>query len=225
MIRGCVILLLVSASAIAVELPDTLTVDGITYKSVVYKSHDAERLRVMHDAGIAAFPIGTLPADLRAKLGYDASAASETAAAKAVQQRLYYEREQKKSALKKLKEKAWVVNRAKVFQVTQNGALLESTIYIKGTITNSHKVSAKSLMHPERKKTVITRREGLIGKRLGSGDRVFVETNETLVDGGTYSGTLYPIGTKSYKGIDGARRTVAAFTDIPKVAMKAHGLQ
>jgi hypothetical protein len=81
MIRGFMLLLIASAAALAVEIPDTLVVDGQTYTGVVYQSHDASRLRVMHETGVAALPIANLPTELQAKLGYDEKAAQAAEAA------------------------------------------------------------------------------------------------------------------------------------------------
>ena len=75
MIRTMLLLLVACLSAVAVEIPETLVVDGQTYKGVVYKSHDALRLRFMHEDGVTALPIDSLPVDLQGKLGYDEKAA------------------------------------------------------------------------------------------------------------------------------------------------------
>ena len=81
MFRVTLLLLVACAVASAVEVPETLVVDGQTYKGVVYQSHDASRLKIMHESGVASLPIANLPADLHAKLGYrpEAAAAAETA--------------------------------------------------------------------------------------------------------------------------------------------------
>ena len=70
-------MLVACAAAPAVEVPETLVVNGQTYKAVVYQSHDGSRLRIMHETGIAALPIGDLPADLQGKLGYGEKAAQD----------------------------------------------------------------------------------------------------------------------------------------------------
>ena len=101
MFRIALLLLVACAAAPAVEVPETLVVNGQTYKAVVYQSHDGSRLRIMHETGIAALPIGDLPADLQGKLGYGEkaaqdikateqakAAAAETAAAAAENQRI-----------------------------------------------------------------------------------------------------------------------------------------
>jgi len=75
MIRSLIIFLVASSAALAVEIPDTLVVDGQTYTGVVYQSHDASRLRVMHETGVGAFPIASLSAELQRALAYDPEAA------------------------------------------------------------------------------------------------------------------------------------------------------
>lgn len=79
------LLILASVSAFGIEIPETLVVDGETYKGVIYRSHDASRLKIKHEIGFASLPIANLPADLQAKLGYNPNAAAE--AEKEFQQR------------------------------------------------------------------------------------------------------------------------------------------
>ncbi len=64
------ILVLASVSALAIEIPKTLVVDGQTYNGVVYQWHNEFELHVMHEAGAATFDIATLPSDLKKSLGY-----------------------------------------------------------------------------------------------------------------------------------------------------------
>jgi hypothetical protein len=73
MTRQLAILLIVCTSAIAVEIPATLEVDGQTYRGVTYQSHDASRLRIMHETGVAALPIANLPPDLQDKIRHEQS--------------------------------------------------------------------------------------------------------------------------------------------------------
>jgi hypothetical protein len=87
MVRGCMILFSFSAAAFAVDIPDTLVVDGQTYTGVIYRSHNAARLNVMHDTGLGAFPIASLPVDLQTKLGFDEKEAAKVESALAERQR------------------------------------------------------------------------------------------------------------------------------------------
>jgi hypothetical protein len=231
-IRGCVILLIASSSAIAVEVPNTIVVDGQTYNGVVYQSHDASRLRIMHDTGLAALPLADLPADLREKLGYDEKEAAEAEAVFSAQQAAVQSQQQKaladqaenkkRLALAKEIEDRGVAVVANVFQVVDGGVLVDSSISTLGLVQSV--VSANNLLHPDRTKTIT--KEGVVRRRLSKGDHVFIQTLEGgLVDGGEYSGKIYPIGTHSYTTALGAARTVAAFTDIPAVAARYYGLE
>jgi hypothetical protein len=228
MTRSLLILIIASAGAFAVEIPDTLVVDGQTYKGIVYQSHDASRLRVMHETGVASLPIGSLPADLQTKLGYNANAASAAEAASAAQQRQYaaaqVERERQMDTAKKLDEAAITIE-GRVFQVLPDGVLLDSEVETIGTITQSQQVGTGNLLRPDEKKTVVKERQGTVRKRLSPGKYIFVMTKGTFVDGSKYSGTIYPMGTHTFTTAIGAASTVAAFTDIPEAVMKAHGLQ
>lgn len=228
MVRPFAVLFAVCVSASAVEIPDTLVVDGQTYKGVVYQSHDASRLKVMHETGVAAFPIASLPADLQVKLGYDPKAADAAEAAAAQRQQQYAAAQAEHSRLldgaKKLDGAAMTIQ-GRVFQVLPDGVLIESEVQTLGTITERQSVSTGNLLRPDEKKTVVTEKEAMVTKRLSPGKYVFIVTNRTFVDGSKYSGTIYPIGTHSFTSVLGAATTVAKFTDIPEVAMQAHGLQ
>lgn len=66
-----VVIFLFSTIALsAVDLPTTLLVDGESYTGVVYKSHDASRLTIQHDSGIACIPIASLSPELHKELDY-----------------------------------------------------------------------------------------------------------------------------------------------------------
>lgn len=228
MIRTLVILVAACAVAFGVEIPDTLVVDGQTYKGVTYQSHDASRLRIMHETGVAALPIAGLSADLQTKLGYDEKAAQAAEAAVAQQQQQHASVQAQRSRLNqaaKVLDQAAITIQGRVFQVVPGGVLIESDVYSLGTITESQEVSTDNLLHPDETKTVVTQKEGLVSKRLSPGKYVFIETRGAFVDGSDYSGTIYPIGTHSFTTVMGAPTTVAKFTDIPEVAMEVHGLK
>jgi hypothetical protein len=67
--------LLAAYSAVAQKyaLPNPLVVDGETFVNPVYNSHDASRLNITHETGIASLSIVRLPDALRDKLGYNSN--------------------------------------------------------------------------------------------------------------------------------------------------------
>jgi len=209
-------------SVLAVELPSILIVNGQTYNGVTYQSHSASRLNIMHESGVASLPIGSLSADLREQLGYseEAAKAAEREAAEAQAQAQVTRAEQARAiAAKQRLEKIGETISSTIFQVVPDGVLVDSTVYVKAMITNTETVSANNLLRPEATKTVVTKREGVISKILSEGDYVFVRTEQRgLIDGAQFTGTVYPIGTYTYKTVTGASKTLHAFTDIPGLA-------
>jgi hypothetical protein len=231
MFRVAILLLVACAVAAAVEIPETLVVDGQTYKGVVYQSHDASRLRIMHETGIAAVPIAQVPAELRSQLGFDETAAAQAEAAFQQQQQQVEatrqavaaqqsDNERRLEIAAKLNEKSIPVV-GTIFQVVDGGILLESVVSTTGIVTSQ--VSAGNLLRPEAKKTVS--KEAAIRKKIAPGDHVFVMTKQGgLVDGGQYSGVIYPMGTHSFTTVVGSGRTIPAFSDDLAAVSKFYGL-
>jgi hypothetical protein len=84
--RALALLLLASVSAFAqITLPTTFTVDGTEFTEVVYRSHDAAKLRFAHAGGLAAVEIAKLSPEMQAALGYDPAAAADAVAAEQAQ--------------------------------------------------------------------------------------------------------------------------------------------
>lgn len=232
MVRSLFLMLVASVSLQAAEIPDTLVVDGQTYKGVTYQSHDASRLKIMHETGIASLPIANLPSELRVKLGFDEKAAAE--AESAFQRQRQQAQAQQQAAMdqhadnqKKLQLAQQLDDKSipvvgRIFQVVDGGILLESVVSTTGIVTSE--VKTGNLLRPDETKTIS--KEGAIRKRIGPDQHVFVMTKKSgLVDGGEYSGVIYPMGTHSFTTVIGGARTVPAFSDDPGAVAKAYGLQ
>jgi hypothetical protein len=212
LLRSLAMLLAICVSAMAVEIPETFVVDGQTYNEVVYQSHDASRLKIMHESGIANLLIANLPKELQAKLDYDPKAA--TAAEKALhqQQAQAQATADRQQLAAKIQDTAIVVV-GKIFQVVDGGILLDSRV---STIEVNP-------FHPEAKKVEA---KDINARRIAPGDHVFVRTKQGgLVDGGEYSGIIYPIGTHSFTTVMGSKRTIPAFSDDRAVVLEFYGLE
>jgi hypothetical protein len=61
----------------AQTLPTTITVKDITYTGVAYRSHDAAKVKITHDEGMASLDLADLPPDIQTALSFDPAAASE----------------------------------------------------------------------------------------------------------------------------------------------------
>jgi hypothetical protein len=53
------------------DLPNTLTVDGVTYSNVTWGAVTPATVTIFHKTGVAAIPLEKLSADLQQRFGYD----------------------------------------------------------------------------------------------------------------------------------------------------------
>jgi hypothetical protein len=187
-------------------------------------------MNIMHRDGVAMLQISDLPEDLRQKLGYNeksAAAAQDEFSEK--QQHLIAQKQQqdKDRKLAKEIEKLGInVDRATIFQVVPDGVLIDSAIAQDGEEIIQDTVRHVNALGSVTTTTVPRRVKTSVSKRLSPGDRAFVRTGQQgLVDGGTYSGKIYPTGQFTYGTAIGGSATVAAFSDIPEVVAKHYGLE
>jgi hypothetical protein len=52
-------------------LPSTITVDGITYSNVTWRTVTPATVSIFHETGVATIPLEKLPPDLQKQFGYD----------------------------------------------------------------------------------------------------------------------------------------------------------
>jgi hypothetical protein len=52
-------------------LPTTITVDGITYSNVTWRTVTPATVTIFHDTGVASIPLEKLPPELQQRFGYD----------------------------------------------------------------------------------------------------------------------------------------------------------
>lgn len=75
------ICLLAAVAAFAEDTNLTITVDGVTYQNVRFRSTNAVSVTVFHSRGVATIPLEKLSPDLRQQLGYDPQRAAQWQAA------------------------------------------------------------------------------------------------------------------------------------------------
>lgn len=85
------VLLLVSAVAVSFAgqtntLPSTITVDGITYSNVTWRTVTSATVSIFHETGVASIPLEKLPPELQKRFGYDPQKAADYRRAEAVAQ-------------------------------------------------------------------------------------------------------------------------------------------
>jgi hypothetical protein len=74
------LVLILAATSLAEEtntLPATITVDGITYSNVTWRTVTPATVSIFHQTGVASIPLAKLPLGLQQRFGYDKSKAEE----------------------------------------------------------------------------------------------------------------------------------------------------
>jgi hypothetical protein len=216
-----------AALAREIVLPPTLTIDGVSYTDVVYTGHDASRVKFRHASGIGSIPIRDLPENLRKELGYDPKAAFAAEEAAAAARKASAEENirlmalaaarRKQQAFDEKVEQAGRVIVATIVRVLPDGALIEARAQTLGTVEQT--VDAGQMLHPGATKTV--RVPGLVDIVLSDNPDGFVFLHAApgnLVDGGSWRGTAYAVGTTTYRDEDGASHTVPKLTDSKEEA-------
>lgn len=205
-----------------ITLPRTLTIDGITYKDIVYVKHDDSRVTFTHASGMASVEIRELPEWLRKELDYDPkkALAAEDAAASArraaTQQQI---RDAQTLAVRHAKE-AFIEQAEKtarpilatIVEVLPDGILIDANVQTIGLVSRT--VNAGDPFFPKATKTI--QEPGPVDACLSDNPsgKVFIHTKpRDLVDGGQYRGTVYPMGTSTYRDDAGEKHTIPRFTD------------
>jgi hypothetical protein len=58
-------------------LPNTITVDGVTYSNVTWRTVTPITVSIFHETGVASIPLEKLPTDLQQRFGYDPQKAAD----------------------------------------------------------------------------------------------------------------------------------------------------
>lgn len=188
----------------AVELPDTFLVNGKKYRGAVYQSHDVSRVDIMHESGVASLLIADLSDELQSLFGYNPAAA--TAA----------ENERQASETRQMKE---AIRLAKFQELG-----LDIDVYIKQVVKKGEIVIGNVARVTDKQKGIdrALGREQRLNVVLSRGDDVWLETSQDdLVGGDIYTGTVYPVGTikvteaTTWRGFKGGERdrVIAKYTD------------
>lgn len=205
-----------------ITLPRTLTIEGVTYKDILYVKHDDSRVTFTHASGMASVEIRELPEWLRKELDYDprkafaAEEAAATARRAATQQQIrdaqaLAMRHAKESFLEQAEKTARPIQ-ASIVEVLPDGILIDANVQTIGLVSRT--VNAGDPFFPKATKTI--QEPGPVDACLSDNPsgKVFIHTKPGyLVDGGQYRGTVYPMGTMAYRDDAGEKHTIPRFTD------------
>ena len=106
-------------------LPDTITIDKITYSNVTWRTVTPATVSIFHSTGVAAIPLEKLPPDLQTRFGYNPQKAADYRAqeAAAAQQHLV---EMQARELARQKAEADALATAQAAQVEQAKELVKA---------------------------------------------------------------------------------------------------
>lgn len=195
--------------------PVLKTKDGKEFTEVKVTGYDAVQLKIMHAAGMARIPFQKLPEEIQKAFGYDPAKAADHLAGESAQKAVR-EESQARAALVNSSRKIFV---GKIFQVAERGVLLENVqwgIGKKEEVGNEERVltGMANGLHKSGPTygTRTTTDWDYVMRPLGE-DLVMVKCKTSdLVDGGAFTGVVYPFGTYSYTAVSGARKTIKAYT-------------
>lgn len=179
-------------------------------------------MKFRHASGIGSVPIRDLPEAQRKQLGYDPAAALASEEATSASRKAAAEENirlmalaaarRKQQELDKQVEQSGRVIVATIARVLPDGVLIEARAQTTGSVERV--VDAGQLLHPGATKTI--RVPGLMDIVLSDNPDglVFLHTAPgNLVDGGSWRGMAYSVGTTQYRDEDGASHTVPKLTD------------
>ncbi len=105
-------------------LPASVTIDGITYSNVTWRTVTPTTVTIFHRTGIASIPLEKLPPDLQTRFGYDPQRAAVHQQAQ--QEQAAHQQEQAAQVLERCKN-AWKLEGIVVKRL-RNGSLLISPV-------------------------------------------------------------------------------------------------
>ena len=120
-----------STSATSNALPATITIDGITYSNVTWRTVTPTTVTIFHRTGIASIPLEKLPPELQKRFGYDPQQAAVYQQAQQEQpahqqEQPAHQQEQAAQVLERCKN-AWKLEGIVVKRL-RNGSLLVSPV-------------------------------------------------------------------------------------------------
>lgn len=197
---------------------DITTLKGKTYQNITVTRVEPDGITVRHTSGIEKLFFSELPQETRAKYGYDPE-----------KHRRHYEAQQgaaRQAAQSRSLDALAIHVEARLSQVQREGALA----YIKTLTHYSYTERVKVDPTANRSKHILGSTPSVHSKDVvREGVRVSEEHPEPVfilglssgyVDGSTWRGVVYPIGSYNYVTVMGASKKIRQYTPSKAVAAK-----
>jgi hypothetical protein len=189
---------------------DLKTQDGTTYKNATITTVTAAYVSVMHEDGTARVMLHNLPEDLQKKYGYDPNKAVQHMTAEAQAQQRVAQQRQLAGAVAEFDKLSLLVN-GTISQVADDGVLFRGSAYTTITSQSTTRVSDGT------DSTTTTTKE----KSLGGTGLIFIAGfTRGVVDGGSWTGRIWPAGTFSYESVGAGTKTIERWATTRELALK-----
>jgi hypothetical protein len=208
---------------------DITTIKGKIYSDIVVQRVEPDGITIKHTAGFGKLFFSELSPETQQKYGYDPE-----------KHRQYYDAKQIQAAnaelIRMLDGIAIDVN-AKLSQVLDDGSLAYITVYntfvYTNDVTDTHAGSRTSYnpltggttkMPSGSQGSVVRSEVKSITSKSEREEPVFiVGLSSGYVDGESWSGRIYPIGTYNYTTVQGAPKKIKKYTLSRSTALKFYG--
>jgi hypothetical protein len=205
------------------KIPEVKTASGKTYKNVRITNVTPSEVKIFHEEGVARIPFADLPDELKTKLGYDPEKDKDHAASVVDQKKAALANAAKRELLERT---CFRIVTASIVQVVDGG------LYVRVDQTWDGKsyviIPEYSYSGPGSSNGsgggLSKHRNKDAGKRvkkitnLINDMRIFISCdNSKFVDGGKFSGNVWPNGRYSFTDTSGAEATIPKYTTNPEV--------
>ena len=201
----------------------------LDYEGVTVREVAKDKIRIMHNGGIASIPIEDLPAEIREELGMSLEGVAEHREKAAEEEAAAILKARLIAANQKLLKASYMeIVHASVFQVVDGGILAHVSSTSDGTFrqvptykteTNRVGTALSGYRNVKRKVFTCNKKE----KNIEFHDRwlIFVSCdNNGLVDGKGFAGDVWADGTYSYATAIGGGKTIPKYTANPEDIIK-----
>jgi hypothetical protein len=227
--RFALLTLITMLAMVSTLAEDITTLEGKTYSGVTVMRVEPDGLSIKHSTGIGKLYFSELPQELRDKYGYNPE-----------KHRQYYNAQQQQAAkqrLYRLLDSSAIQVEARLSQVLDDGSLAYITVYNTYTYTNevTDTHAGSSTTYNPLSGTRQTMPSGSQGSVVRAEVRSFTTRDKRdepvfilglhsgYVDGDSWTGRLYPIGTYSYTTVQGAPKKIEKYTASRKIAIQSLG--
>jgi hypothetical protein len=115
-------------------LPTSITIDGIIYSNVTWRTATAATVTIFHSTGIAAVPLWKLPPELQKRFGYDQKNAAAYLSAEQMAHEHQEQQRQQQTQERQMQEQCKDTISGNVQAVVNGGIVINHRVFIQALI-------------------------------------------------------------------------------------------